>query len=702
MESSEDYENIYFNPFSDQGNVLTNNNLDPDDNFFDEENFSNINAQYFSVEETKSHINEFTSENSFSILHINIRSMSKNFEKLKLMLHECDHKFSIICLTETWCSDESFRNNSNLNLPNYNSIHLERIGKRGGGICVFISKELHFKQIKEFSVSEENYESLSIEILNQTCKNIIITTCYRPPNAIITPFKTHITNIFKKLLKKNKKIFFLGDFNINSLDYTTNDKVRKFIDLMFSKGMLSVINRPTRISKNKFSCIDHIYTNSFLNSSIISGIVKTDISDHFPVFIVDKSINRTNYPDKIEKHVRMINEKNLTKFKNLLNERDWTILLNTQDPNSSYDNFIKQFLNLYEKCFPLKKIVIKRKNLLSPWITGGLMKSSKQKQKLYTKFLKHRTFTNEKNYKNYKNLFEKLKLKSKKNYYSALFKKYEDNARMEWKIMKEITGKIKVLDNTFPIKIVINKKEIFDKKNIANEFNSYFTNVGSNLAAKIPHSEKHFSDYLSQSQNILSEEQLTMDEFREAFQAIKRNKACGFDEISSNVIRSSYDELVTPLFHICKLSLEYGCFPNKMKIANIKPLFKTGEHELLSNYRPISILPAFSKLLERIMYNRVYKHVTVNNLLYDKQFGFQRQCSTEHAILQLSKEILDSFNEKKFTLGVFLDLSKAFDTVNHEILLTKLRYLGISEIYLKWFKVTVYPNFKKTKKNIFK
>ena len=86
------------------------------------------------------------------------------------------------------------------------------------------------------------------------------------------------------------------------------------------------------------------------------------------------------------------------------------------------------------------------------------------------------------------------------------------------------------------------------------------------------------------------------------------------------------------------------------------------------------------------MYNRVYKHVTVNNLLYDKQFGFQRQCSTEHAILQLSKEILDSFNEKKFTLGVFVDLSKAFDTVNHDILLTKLRYLGISETYLKWFK----------------
>ena len=118
--------------------------------------------------------------------------------------------------------------------------------------------------------------------------------------------------------------------------------------------------------------------------------------------------------------------------------------------------------------FSIKENSNKKKKFIKPVDHRWLMKSSKQKQKLYTKFLKHRTFANEKNYKNYKNLFEKLKLKSKKNYYSALFKKYEDNARMEWKIMKEITGKIKVLDNTFPIKIVINKKDSIKRTLLTN------------------------------------------------------------------------------------------------------------------------------------------------------------------------------------------------------------------------------------------
>ena len=123
-----------------------------------------------------------------------------------------------------------------------------------------------------------------------------------------------------------------------------------------------------------------------------------------------------------------------------------------------------------------------------------------------------------------------------------------------------------------------------------------------------------------------------------------------------------------------------------MKIAKVKPLFKENETELVSNYRPISILPVFSKLLERIMYNKIYSHVTNNHLLYTKQFGFQKQCSTEYAILQLTKEILNSFEKNQFTLGVFIDLSKAFDTVNHKILLTKLTYFGIEGTQLKLFQ----------------
>ena len=156
----------------------------------------------------------------------------------------------------------------------------------------------------------------------------------------------------------------------------------------------------------------------------------------------------------------------------------------------------------------------------------------------------------------------------------------------------------------------MNKTEIFQKEKIANEFNNYFVNVGSNLAAKIPNSEKHFSNYINKSNNTLNETNLTEKEFQDAFQSIKTNKASSFDDISSNVIKSMYDKLFTPLFHICDISLKFGCFPDKMKIAKIKPLFKADETELVSNYRPISILPVFSKLLERIIYNKIYNHVT--------------------------------------------------------------------------------------------
>ena len=122
-----------------------------------------------------------------------------------------------------------------------------------------------------------------------------------------------------------------------------------------------------------------------------------------------------------------------------------------------------------------------------------------------------------------------------------------------------------------------------------------------------------------------------------------------------------------------------------MKIARVTPVFKCGDTSLMTNYRPISILPCFSKMLERIMYNRLYKYLTKNNLLYCEQFRFQKGYSPEHAILQVVEQVNQSFDRNEFTLGVFVDLSKAFDTVDHQILFKKLEYYGITGNYLTWF-----------------
>ena len=167
---------------------------------------------------------------------------------------------------------------------------------------------------------------------------------------------------------------------------------------------------------------------------------------------------------------------------------------------------------------------------------------------------------------------------------------------------------------------------------------------------------------------------------------LKRNKAIGYDGLSGNIIMDVYDSIKVILFKIFKASLEEAVFPEKLKIAKVIPVFKKGDKENIENYRPISIFPVFSKMLECIMYNRLYEYFMKNNPFHENQFGFQINNSTEHAILQFTRDIAQNFDNGSFTLGVSIDLSQAFDTVDHQILLKKLKHYGVNEKTLAWLR----------------
>ena len=184
------------------------------------------------------------------------------------------------------------------------------------------------------------------------------------------------------------------------------------------------------------------------------------------------------------------------------------------------------------------------------------------------------------------------------------------------------------------LKLVLNGIETYDKTTIANGFNDYFSSVGEKLAKNIS-SDNTFESYLSQNNINFPEKELSDDEVKSAFDQLKPNKSSGYDEIYPTVVKQAYNLIKTPLKYIFKLSINTGDFPDKLKIARVTPIFKSGEETFLNNYRPISVLPCLSKILERIMYNRLCTFLTENNLLYEKQFGFQAGHSTDNAIVEL-------------------------------------------------------------------
>ena len=155
-----------------------------------------------------------------------------------------------------------------------------------------------------------------------------------------------------------------------------------------------------------------------------------------------------------------------------------------------------------------------------------------------------------------------------------------------------------------------------------------------------------------------AENALTINELKDAFFSLKLNKSPGNDEISFNVVKNCFGPLLKPLMFIFNLSLQKSLFPDELKIAKVTPVFKADDVNELGDYRPISVLPCFSKIPERIMYNRLFKYLKTNQILYKRQFGLQEGHSTEHAIIQLIDQINNCFEKNHFTLGIFIDLKK--------------------------------------------
>ena len=507
----------------------------------------------------------------------------------------------------------------------------------------------------------------------------VIGLIYRPPNSNIVQFTETLNNILGEV--SHMPCYIMGDYNIDLLKHELHPPTEKFLEAMYSNSLLPMILKPTRETETTATLIDNIFTNKYnVNDNIFQGIFATGISDHYMIFhISDKCA-----PD-IEEYqlIRLINESRMLKYKERILGTDWSILYVYDTCESYFSSFMNIFKSIYNEAFPVMKTKRKYRNRLS-WLTAGLKESIKRKNKLYRISLKHRTSYNITLYREYRNKLNTLLKMEEKNYYQSLILANKNNLKKTWGIIKQVINKSKC--SKLSSEFSHNGSILNDKKSIANAFNDYFVNIGPTLTSKIPQLGIDYRNFMPQQNNmsffLCPAEEL---EVKKIILQLK-DGAPGKDGIMFKAIKCISDHVAAALTRLTNLSFSQGVFPNELKIALVSPLYKAKDPVIFSNYRPISLLPLFSKILEKLMYNRLLSFLNKCNVINKKQFGFRNNHSTYMALLIMLENIRNALDNGECAVGIFLDFQKAFDTVDHNILLDKLFNYGIRGIGLEWFK----------------
>ena len=514
-------------------------------------------------------------------------------------------------------------------------------------------------------------------------RSILVCYVYRPPNSLISWFNNFSKQL--ELASKNRyETILLGDFNVDLTSHSYSNERNVLQDIIQLKSYTQIIDEYTRVTASSLSLIDHIYVTNVDNVKN-SSVHKMSLSDHYAISLTWKKPQNKSVGNSCI-HYRDSNHFDPNNFM-----QDFNILMHLNDSfndsvNVMVENMTKAFLDMLNKHAPIKSKRIRHQNQPA-WFTKDIKEAILERERS-----KKRHKFNE--YRNHRNKVVKMIKNAKSKHYHRAIPESRGNSKKLWKEMHELTGKT---TKTSPMFLMIDN-EICNEQNIlVNELNKYFTHVADEILNELsevlpaeqyqpPMALYNFINNKLPHGVYFSIPEVDEASIETALNKLNTNKATGTDEIGANFIKLASPVLARHLCRIINISISSGVFPSLWKHAKVFPIFKSGNKTNMNNYRPISILNILSKIIESHVHDSFYNFLSSYNLLSPQQSGVRKNHSCETGLATLLSQWHQHIDDNFMIGSINIDLRKAFDLLNHDILCKKLKLYGCSNLTVAWFK----------------
>uniref|UniRef100_A0A3B3BNA3 Reverse transcriptase domain-containing protein n=1 Tax=Oryzias melastigma TaxID=30732 RepID=A0A3B3BNA3_ORYME len=617
--------------------------------------------------------NDFKSRSGLGILHINVRSLLPKLDLIKIWVKSTDT--DILVLSETWLNKSV--PDKEISLTGYNIFRCDR-PKKGGGVAIYIKNKFQVSLISSLSVIKQ-FEFIALKLQMSKDQSLTIMGCYRPPSAN----SEALSSLFNHVASLNAGEFVLtGDLNLDWLS-PKSDNLKSVCDSLNLTQLIDSPTHPNIKNPSKSSLIDLILTDAPHKFTAI-GIFANDLSDHCAVATVRNiKLPKTKPRILIRRDLKKLNEQAFIYDLSILK---WDRISLIDDVDLAWQYFHDEFLNLINKHAPIRRFRVKGRN--NPWFSPEIDNLIKDRDTAWCRARKSHSEADWLHFRQLRNKCTLLIKKAKSEYYLSETSKNLNDPKKFWKTVKSTYEPSQT--NDFPNFLTKDGKQLTDKTAILDYFNDHFISAGSVFDSSIPNSGTSAlnADAFETTKCPNTQFNFTDVSEQEVLRELKNldtRKTAGPDKLDTLFLKLAADYIAEPLSVIFNLSFSCRKIPKVWKSAYVLPLLKGGDPAEVNNYRPISKLCILAKIFEKLVSEQLKDYLESNSILSEFQSGFRKHHSTITATLKVLDDVIQALDCKKYCVALFIDLSKAFDTVDHSLLIKIMSNIGISEQAVAWF-----------------